>query len=91
MEHSTKFNRALQLAGRIDTVVFDIQDIGTRFYTYMSTLGNMMEECAKAGKRVVVLDRPNPLGGKTASGWPKSLGNRPPKKHPGCREQEQAG
>ncbi|MEX2214291.1 MAG: exo-beta-N-acetylmuramidase NamZ domain-containing protein [Phycisphaeraceae bacterium] len=45
----------------VDTIVFDIQDIGTRFYTYISTLGNAMEEAAKLGIRVVVLDRPNPI------------------------------
>lgn len=47
----------------IDTLVFDIQDIGTRFYTYMSTMGLAMEAAAKHHKRFVVLDRPNPLGG----------------------------
>ena len=47
----------------LDAVVFDIQDIGTRFYTYISTLGNVLEEAAKLKKPVFVLDRPNPLGG----------------------------
>ena len=47
----------------IDAFVFDIQDIGTRFYTYISTLGFLMEEAAKAGKPVIVLDRPNPITG----------------------------
>ena len=47
----------------LDAVVFDIQDVGVRFYTYMATLLNVMEEAAKAGKPVFVLDRPNPLGG----------------------------
>jgi uncharacterized protein YbbC (DUF1343 family) len=47
----------------IDAVVFDIQDIGTRFYTYISTLGYVMEEAAKAQRPVFVLDRPNPIGG----------------------------
>lgn len=45
----------------IDTVVFDIQDVGARFYTYLYTLSYAMEDCAKAGKSVVVLDRPNPI------------------------------
>ncbi len=45
----------------VDTIVFDIQDIGTRFYTYITTLGYAMEEAAKAKVRVVVLDRPNPI------------------------------
>jgi len=52
----------------LDAIVFDIQDIGTRFYTYISTLGNVMEEAAKAGKPVFVLDRPNPIGGVLVEG-----------------------
>ncbi len=52
----------------IDTLVFDIQDIGTRFYTYISTLGYAMEEAAKLGIRFVVLDRPNPIGGVEVDG-----------------------
>lgn len=55
------------LAG-IDTLVFDIQDIGARFYTYISTMGYAMEEAAKAGIRFVVLDRPNPIGGLAVEG-----------------------
>ncbi len=46
----------------VDTLVFDIQDIGTRFYTYLTTMGYAMEEAAAEGKRFVVLDRPNPIG-----------------------------
>lgn len=45
----------------IDTIVFDIQDIGARFYTYITTLGFAMEEAAKHKIRIVVLDRPNPI------------------------------
>ncbi len=52
----------------IDTLVFDIQDIGTRFYTYISTMGLAMEAAAETKKRFVVLDRPNPLGGMRVSG-----------------------
>ncbi|HYE14190.1 MAG TPA: exo-beta-N-acetylmuramidase NamZ domain-containing protein [Pyrinomonadaceae bacterium] len=52
----------------LDALVFDIQDIGTRFYTYISTLGYAMEEAAKAGKPVFVLDRPNPIGGAEVEG-----------------------
>ena len=52
----------------IDTIVYDIQDIGTRFYTYISTLGYAMEEAAKAGVRVVVLDRPNPIAPRGIDG-----------------------
>jgi uncharacterized protein YbbC (DUF1343 family)/CubicO group peptidase (beta-lactamase class C family) len=52
----------------LDALVFDIQDIGTRFYTYISTLGHVMEEAAKAGKPVFVLDRPNPINGVVVDG-----------------------
>lgn len=46
----------------IDVVVFDIQDVGVRFYTYISTLHYVMEACAEKGIPVIVLDRPNPNG-----------------------------
>ncbi len=46
----------------IDIVVFDIQDVGARFYTYISSLQYMMEACAKAKIQLVILDRPNPNG-----------------------------
>lgn len=46
----------------IDVVVFDIQDVGTRHYTYISTLAYIMEACAENNKEVIVLDRPNPNG-----------------------------
>ncbi len=46
----------------IDAVVFDIQDVGARFYTYIATLHNVMEACAEEEKFLVVLDRPNPNG-----------------------------
>lgn len=52
----------------IDTLVFDIQDIGTRFYTYISTLNLALEAAAEHGLRVVVLDRPNPIGGRAVAG-----------------------
>lgn len=61
------------LAG-VDTVLFDIQDIGVRYYTYASTLFLMMEACAEAGKRMLVLDRPNPLGGEAVEGGVLSAG-----------------
>ena len=50
---------ATQLKG-IDIVVFDIQDVGARFYTYISSLHYVMEACAEAGIPVIILDRPNP-------------------------------
>lgn len=46
----------------IDVVIFDIQDVGVRFYTYISTLHFMMEACAENNKKLIVLDRPNPNG-----------------------------
>jgi uncharacterized protein YbbC (DUF1343 family)/CubicO group peptidase (beta-lactamase class C family) len=52
----------------VDTIVFDIQDIGARFYTYISTLGLCMEDAAKHKIRVVVLDRPNPNTGLIVDG-----------------------
>ena len=52
----------------LDALVFDIQDIGARFYTYMSTLGLAMEEAAKARIPVFVLDRPNPINGLDVEG-----------------------
>ncbi len=55
------------LAG-VDTIVFDIQDIGTRFYTYISTMGNAMIAAAENNVRFVVLDRPNPINGVEVAG-----------------------
>lgn len=52
----------------LDAVVFDIQDIGVRYYTYVSTLGLAMEACAEAGLTVIVLDRPNPITGTRVEG-----------------------
>jgi uncharacterized protein YbbC (DUF1343 family)/CubicO group peptidase (beta-lactamase class C family) len=52
----------------IDTLVFDIQDVGARFYTYISTMGLCMEEAAKNEIRMVVLDRPNPITGAIVDG-----------------------
>ena len=52
---------ANQLAG-IDVLIFDIQDVGVRFYTYISTLHYVMEAAAESGIKVIVLDRPNPNG-----------------------------
>jgi len=49
-------------------LVYDIQDIGARFYTYITTLGLVLEAAKEAGKEVLVLDRPNPIGGREVSG-----------------------
>lgn len=52
----------------IDVMVYDIQDVGTRSYTFISSLGLIMRACAKKGIEVMVLDRPNPLGGLKVEG-----------------------
>ncbi|WP_369695744.1 exo-beta-N-acetylmuramidase NamZ domain-containing protein [Ignavibacterium album] len=52
----------------VDVLVFDIQDIGSRSYTYISTMGLVMEAAAENDKEVVILDRPNPLGGNRVEG-----------------------
>ena len=52
----------------IDLVIYDIQDVGARFYTYISTLGIVMEAAGENGVNVMVLDRPNPLGGEIIEG-----------------------
>src|SRR5690606_37061640 len=51
-----------EMLADVDVLVFDIQDIGTRFYTYIWTMYYAMEAAAEQGKAFVVLDRPNPLG-----------------------------
>lgn len=45
-----------------DVMIFDLQDVGVRFYTYNATMARMMDACAQFGKKMIVLDRPNPLG-----------------------------
>lgn len=52
----------------VDIIVYDIQDVGTRSYTFISTLGLVMRTCAEMGIPVMVLDRPNPLGGLKIEG-----------------------
>ena len=56
------------MLARIDALVFDIQDIGVRFYTYISTMKLAMDAAAEAGVAFVVLDRPNPNGGTRVEG-----------------------
>ncbi|MEO6711305.1 MAG: DUF1343 domain-containing protein [Planctomycetota bacterium] len=69
--------------GRIDAILFDIQDVGSRTYTYISTLGEVMAAAGKAHKPVWVLDRPNPLGGLLFEGplreerWKSFIGYGP--------------
>jgi len=52
----------------VDTLVIDLQDVGARYYTFIWTMLLCLEACAELGKRVVVLDRPNPLGGRRTEG-----------------------
>lgn len=52
----------------LDTIIFDIQDVGARFYTYAYTMTDAMKLCARHGVKFVVLDRPNPIGGIKAEG-----------------------
>ena len=63
---SRKPNR--EALDQVDVIVYDIQDIGTRSYTYISTMGLLMEAAAEMDKEVVILDRPNPLGGIRVEG-----------------------
>jgi uncharacterized protein YbbC (DUF1343 family) len=63
----TRRPTAESLAG-VDALLFDIQDIGSRTYTYISTLGEAMHACAEQRKPLWVLDRPNPIGGRLAEG-----------------------
>jgi uncharacterized protein YbbC (DUF1343 family)/CubicO group peptidase (beta-lactamase class C family) len=58
----------LDVLRNLDVLVYDIQDAGTRFYTYETTLGYFLEAAAKSGKPIVVLDRPNPLNGSYVQG-----------------------
>jgi uncharacterized protein YbbC (DUF1343 family) len=55
------------LAG-VDAIVYDVQDVGSRYYTFVYTMLHVMEACARERKRVVVLDRPNPIGGEAVDG-----------------------
>ena len=64
---STRKPTAEMLKG-VDVIVYDIQDVGVRSYTFISTLGLVMEACAPLGIEVLVLDRPNPMGGNKIEG-----------------------
>ncbi|QDU85075.1 hypothetical protein Pla163_22000 [Planctomycetes bacterium Pla163] len=71
----TRRPTAAMLEG-LDVLVFDIQDIGCRFYTYVSTMGLALEAAAEHGVAFVVLDRPNPLGGDLVEGPVQDAGLR---------------
>ncbi len=57
-----------EMLKNVDILVFDVQDVGARFYTYISTMSLTMEAAAECGKRFVVLDRPNPINGLRVEG-----------------------
>ena len=57
-----------QMLEDLDLIIYDIQDVGARFYTYISTLGMVMEAAGEKGIDVMVLDRPNPIGGEIIEG-----------------------
>ncbi len=59
----------MEMLENLDLLIFDIQDVGARFYTYISTMGLAMQSAAEAGIPFVVLDRPNPLSGSYVSGF----------------------
>ncbi len=56
------------MLGTLDALVCDLQDVGARYYTFLWTMTLAMEACGRAGVRVIVLDRPNPLGGAQVEG-----------------------
>jgi uncharacterized protein YbbC (DUF1343 family) len=58
-----------EMLDEVDLLLFDMQDVGTRFYTYNATLGLVLEAASEFDTKVWVLDRPNPLGGEYISGW----------------------
>jgi uncharacterized protein YbbC (DUF1343 family) len=57
-----------EMLRNVDTVVIDLQDVGSRYYTYIYTMALTMEACAETGKEVIVLDRPNPINGSDIEG-----------------------
>lgn len=57
-----------QMLEGIDALIFDVQDIGSRYYTFIWTMALAMEACARDGKKMIVLDRPNPIGGLHVEG-----------------------
>ena len=57
-----------EMLSNVDCIVYDIQDIGCRSFTFISTMGMLMEACAEQNKELIVLDRPNPLGGLKIEG-----------------------
>lgn len=66
--HGKNLKPTPEMLQNVDVLVYDIQDIGTRSYTYISTMGLAMEAAAQNNKKFMVLDRPNPLGGNKMEG-----------------------
>ena len=64
-----------EMLSGIDTLVFDLQDVGCRVYTFIYTMANAMKSCAAFGKKMVVLDRPNPIGGIAVEGNTLEIGH----------------
>jgi len=60
----------------LDAVIVDLQDVGSRYYTYVWTAAFMLRACARLGVKTIVLDRPNPLGGEVVEGMPQRGGYR---------------
>ncbi|NJD20416.1 MAG: DUF1343 domain-containing protein, partial [Gemmatimonadetes bacterium] len=74
--HGDTLKPTPEMLGDLDVLAFDLQDVGTRFYTYISTMGLAMQAAAEAGITFMVLDRPNPLGGKLGEGFSLELENK---------------
>ena len=67
--YGKSYKPAQEQLENVDVLIYDIQDVGARFYTYISTLGHVMEAAADAGIPVIVLDRPNPITGLKVDGF----------------------
>ena len=66
--NSSSLTPSSYLLDGIDNLVFDIQDVGSRYYTFIYTLANCMKTCAQSNTRMVVCDRPNPINGLSVEG-----------------------
>jgi len=67
-ERGRRFRPTAEMLREVDALVYDIQDVGARFYTYITTLGYMVEEAARTKIPLYVLDRPNPINGVAVEG-----------------------
>ncbi|VAX27512.1 Protein YzbB [hydrothermal vent metagenome] len=67
-DQANSLSPKLEHLAEIENLVFDIQDVGSRYYTFIYTLANCMEVCREAGVRMVVCDRPNPINGLSVEG-----------------------